>query len=131
VNNIDHEMEIAEGVLKRYAQAWNDNDHGALGQLLDENAAWVDVRGAYFKGRDAIQRQHQAELAGRANGSTMRAVVVDARPAARGVIVGHARAELEIAGQTRTGLVTFVMEHRAAGWLITSAHNSTVAARPS
>jgi uncharacterized protein (TIGR02246 family) len=120
------ESDIAGELVAGFAGAWNRNDMDALMRVFDDDAGFVDVRGAYVSGRREIRRQHDAELAGPYAGSVLRAEVVDARQPAAGVIVGHARIELDLAGQTRGTFLTFVLERRAGRWLITEAHNSIV-----
>jgi len=120
------ESEIAGELLAGFVDAWNRRDMGALGDAFGEDAGFVDVRGTFFRGRDVIQRQHADEIDGPYQDSALRNEVVDARQPVPGVIVGHAKMELNIAGSSRRALLTFVIERRADVWRITEAHNSIV-----
>ena len=124
------DSEIAGELVARFVDAWNRRNVGALGDLFGEDAGFVDVRGTLIRGRDMIQRQHADELDGPLQDSVLLSEVVDARQPAPGLIVGHARMELNIAGSGRHSLLTFVIEERADVWVITEAHNSIVLASP-
>jgi uncharacterized protein (TIGR02246 family) len=121
------ESDIAGELVTRFADAWNRNDMEALARVFHEDAGFVDVRGTYVKGSEEIGRRHAAERGGALKDSVLRGEVVDARQPAPGVIVGHMRTELDVAGQTRAAFLTFVLEQRAGQWRFSEAQNTIVA----
>jgi uncharacterized protein (TIGR02246 family) len=106
----------------------------ALARLFHEDAAFVNVRGTYLRGREEIRQQHAAVHAGPYKDSILRAEIVAAREPVPGLIVAHARTELDgddrAPGQTRRSLVTFVIERRAGRWRFSAAHNTNVLPPP-
>jgi uncharacterized protein (TIGR02246 family) len=124
------EPDIAGELAASFARAWNQHDMDALADLFHDDAAFVNVRGAYFTGREEIRAQHAAIHAGPYKHSVLRAEVVDGRELAPGVIVAHVRTELDgderVPGQTRHSVVTFVIERRGGRWRFIAAHNTFV-----
>jgi hypothetical protein len=53
----------ARAISDGFVDTWNRHDMAAFGALYAENADFVNVRGLWLRGRDAIQEHH----AGRAN----------------------------------------------------------------
>jgi uncharacterized protein (TIGR02246 family) len=121
------ESDIAGEVVMSFADAWNRNDMEALAGVFYGDAGFVDVRGTYVKGSQEIGRRHAAERAGALKDSVLRGEVVDARQPVPGVIVGHMRTELDVAGQTRAAFLTFVLERRAGQWHFSEVQNTIVA----
>ena len=121
------ESDIAGELVAGFADAWNRNDMAALAHVFHEDAGFVDVRGTYIKGSAEIGRRHAAERAGALKDSVLRGEVVDARQPAPGVIVGHMKTTLDVAGQTRAAFLTFVLERRAGQWRFSEAQNTIVA----
>jgi uncharacterized protein (TIGR02246 family) len=119
--------DIAGELVTNFADAWNRNDMEALARVFYEDAGFVDVRGTYVNGSKEIGRRHAAERGGALKDSALRGEVVDARQPAAGVIVGHMRTELDVAGQTRAAFLTFVLERRAGQWRFSEAQNTIVA----
>jgi len=124
------ESDTAGELVAAFASAWNQHDMDALACLFHQDAAFVNVIGTYLRGRDEIRQQHAAVHAGRYKDSILRAEIVAAREPVPGVIVAHARTELDgddrAPGQTRRSFVTFVIERRAGLWRFTAAHNTNV-----
>jgi uncharacterized protein (TIGR02246 family) len=123
------ESGIAAELVAGFADAWNRNDTDALARVFHEDAGFVDIRGTYVKGSEQIGRRHAAERDGALKDSVLHGEVVDARQPAPGVIVGHMKTELDIAGQTREAFLTFVLERRAGQWRFSEAQNTIVAPR--
>lgn len=122
--------DVAGELAARFARAWNQHDMDVLARLFHEDAAFVNVGGAYLKGAEEIRRQHAAVHAGPYKNSVLRAEVVDARELAPGIIVAHVQTELDgddrAPGQRRHSLATFVIEQRGGLWRFTAAHNTEV-----
>jgi len=102
----------------------------ALAGLFHEDAAFVNVRGAYLKGREQIRAQHAAVHAGPYKASVLRLQLVDTRELAPGVLVAHVQTELDgderALGQLQHSVVTFVIERREGFWRFAAAHNTLV-----
>jgi uncharacterized protein (TIGR02246 family) len=128
------ESDIAGELAAGFASAWNQHDMDALARLFHEDAAFVNVLGTYLRGREEIRRQHATVHAGPYQDSILRAEIVAAREPVPGVIVAHARTELDgdnrAPGQTRRSFVTFVIERRAGLWRFAAAHNTNVLPPP-
>jgi uncharacterized protein (TIGR02246 family) len=122
--------DIAAELAAGFASAWNQHDMDGLVGLFHEDAAFVNVRGAYLKGAKEIRQQHAAVHAGPYKHSVVRAEVVDARELAPGVIVAHVQTDLagddRAPGQTQRSVATFVIEQRAGLWRFTAAQNTYV-----
>jgi uncharacterized protein (TIGR02246 family) len=102
----------------------------ALVGLFHQDAAFVNVRGAYLRGADEIRRQHAAVHAGPYKNSVLHAEVLDARELAPQVILAHVRTDVagdeRVPGQTQQSLATFVIEQRDGLWRFAAAHNTHV-----
>jgi uncharacterized protein (TIGR02246 family) len=100
--------------------------------LFHDDAAFVNVAGAYMRGRGEIERTHAGVHAGPFRNSTLTAWPEDARSLGPDVVVTHVRSELHgddrFPGQVRQTLMTLVIERRAARWKIAAAHNTNVSA---
>ncbi len=124
------EPDVAGDLAASFARAWNQHDMDALADLFHDDAAFVNVRGAYLTSREEIRAQHAAIHSGPYRDSVLRVEVMDTRELAPGVIVAHVRTELDgderVLGQTRHSLVTFVIEQRAGLWRYSTAHNTFV-----
>ena len=124
------EPDIAGELTASFARAWNQHDLDAVAELFHDDAAFVNVRGAYLTGREEIRAQHAAVHAGPYKDSVLRVEVIDTRVLPPGVIVAHVRTELDgderAPSQTRRSVVTFVIERRAGLWRFIAAHNTFV-----
>ena len=124
------EPDIAGKLAASFARAWNQHDMDALAELFHDDAAFVNVRGAYLASRGEIRAQHAAVHAGPYKDSVVRVEVMDTRELAPGVIVAHVRTELDgdgrVPGQTQRSVFTFVIERRAGRWRFVAAHNTFV-----
>jgi uncharacterized protein (TIGR02246 family) len=122
--------DIAGELVAGFASAWNQHDMDMLAGLFHEDAAFVNVVGTYLRGREEIRQQHATVHAGHYKDSVLRAEIVAAREPLPGLIVAHARTELDgddrAPGQTRSSFMTFVIERRAGLWRFIAAHNTNV-----
>jgi uncharacterized protein (TIGR02246 family) len=120
--------EIAASLSAGFVEAWNQHDMEALAHLFHEDAAFVNVRGGYLKGREEIQVQHQAIHAGPYKDSVLAMRVLDALEVAPGAIVVHAETDLEgdsrLGGETSHSIVTFIIDQRGEHWAFAAAHNT-------
>jgi uncharacterized protein (TIGR02246 family) len=130
----DSAGEVAAELTSSLAAAWNQHDMRAFAGLFHDDAAFVNVAGAYMRGRGEIERTHAAVHAGPFRNSTLTAWPEDARCLGSDVVVAHVRSELHgddrSPGQVRQTLMTLVIERRGAHWKVVAAHNTNVLAAP-
>jgi uncharacterized protein (TIGR02246 family) len=126
--------DVAAGLTSSLAAAWNQHDMRAFAGLFHDDAAFVNVAGAYLHGRGEIERAHAAAHAGPFRNSTLTAWPEDVRPVGSEVIIAHVRSELRgddrAPGQVRQAIMTLVIERRGLHWTIIAAHNTNVLAAP-
>ena len=132
--------------VEAFAQAWNNHDMQAFGNLFAPDADFVNVAGDRWIGRDAIQAQHAyshgtipvdtkgfedlRRYHGIFKSSTLRITAIDIRFLRSDVAVAHA--SWELLGDTRTpnprtGAFIFVVTRQNDHWLIASAQNTEIA----
>ncbi len=126
--------DVAADLASGLAAAWNQHDMRAFASLFHEDAAFVNVAGAYLYSRREIQRIHAAAHAGPFRNSTLTAWPEDARLLGSDVIIAHVRSEVHgddrIPGRVRQTLMTLVIERRGPRWKVIAAHNTNVLAGP-
>jgi uncharacterized protein (TIGR02246 family) len=126
--------DVAAELTSGLAAAWNQHDMRAFASLFHDDAAFVNVAGAYMRGHEEIERIHAGVHAGPFRNSTLTARPEDARSLGSDVVVTHVRSELHgddrFPGQVRQTLMTLVIERRGAQWKIVAAHNTNVLAAP-
>ena len=121
-------------VAGRFADAWNDHDMHALGDLFADDADFIDVSGNWFKGRAAFEQvlaeRHRSVFAG--SRFTRKDTAV--RQVSPGLAVVHA--VIELAGATgpggqllapALGVMSYVMEREGPDrWRILAFQNTAV-----
>jgi len=126
--------DVAAELTSGLAAAWNRHDMRAFAGLFHDDAAFVNVAGAYLHGRGEIERTHAAAHAEPFRNSNLTAWPEDARSLGSDVIVAHVRSELHgddrAPGQVRQAIMTLVIERRGSHWKIVTAHNTSVLAAP-
>jgi len=124
--DVDVSSEISAGLTS----AWNQHDMKAFGRVFHVDAAFVNIRGRYLRGRDEIEQQHTVIHAGVYKDSTAQFVVEDSREVVPGLIVAHLPSEVQgregANGETQRALMTLVIELRDSDWKIVAAHNTLV-----
>jgi uncharacterized protein (TIGR02246 family) len=132
--NRDGAREVAAELTARLVGAWNQHDMPAFAGLFHDDAAFVNVAGAYLHGRGEIERTHAAAHAGPFRDSNLTAWPQDARSVDPGVVIAHVRSELHgddrASGGIRQAIMTLAIERRGSHWKIVSAHNTNVSAAP-
>ena len=132
--NWDSADEVAAELTAGLVDAWNQHDMRAFADLFHDDATFVNVAGAYLRGRGEIERTHAAAHAGPFRDSNLTAWPRDARSVGPDVIIAHVRSELHgddrAAGGTRQAIMTLVIERRGSHWKIVTAHNTNVLAAP-
>jgi len=127
-------FDAPERLPEIWVAAWNRRDPETLAALFDEDAAFVNVTGLWWRSRAAILEAHRYGLSVIFNDSTLSLGRVTVKRLRDDVAVVHAR--MRLTGQTplgdepapgpRTTIFSFVV-HRAGGrWSCASAQNTDV-----
>ena len=123
--------DIARGILARLDDAWNNADGDAFGEPFTEDADFVAIRGDYHRTRNAIARGHQAIFDTIYKGSTINYELLQARALNDGVILAHARGDLNAPVGPLTGehssVATLVLVRDGDRWRVAGFHNTLVA----
>lgn len=57
---VDVAREKIEGLVDRYADAWNTSDMDAMSKLCTEDVHWVNIVGMHWQGKAQVDRAHRA-----------------------------------------------------------------------
>jgi uncharacterized protein (TIGR02246 family) len=113
--------------------AWNRHDMKAFASLFTEDADFVNVAGAWWKGRAEIEQMHRASHATMFKESTLSIEAVDIRFLTPDIAIAHVLTGL--VGQKmpdgtvvppRRALLTQVLQKQGGKWMIVAAHNTDV-----
>jgi len=128
-----------------FVTAWNQHDMEAFGKLFAADADFVNVAGAWWKGRESIQMNHAwshgaiprdtpgfeklDQYYGIFKTSTLRFTQIDVRFLRKDVAVALVNSEL--VGDARTPnprhtVLTIVLIRQNGGWLIAAAQNTEI-----
>lgn len=125
--------EIAHRILKRLGDAWNAADGRGFAEPFAADADFVNIRGDYHRGREAIAQGHQSIFDTIYKGSRVAYTTLQARALTDDVILVHVRGELAVptgplAGEYRS-VAMLVLVHLDQGpdWEIAAFHNTLVA----
>ena len=141
-NDTDDVRKVVEG----FATAWNHHDMEAFGRLFAPDAEFVNVGGAFWKGRQDIQMRHawshgaipkiapgngsySAKYYGIFKNSTMKFNAVDIRFLGKDVALSHVKWQLSGDSRTstlRNGMLLFVLNRGKEGWQIAAAQNTEI-----
>jgi uncharacterized protein (TIGR02246 family) len=123
---------IAETIVERLEQAWNDADGAAFGAEFTDESDFVNVRGEHHRGATAIGRGHQGIFDTIYAGSTVRFELELARPLAPGLVLAILGSTLDVPAGPLQGVhnarMTLVIAEQDGRWAITAFHNTLVAA---
>ena len=126
----DRTDDIVRDITDRLAAAWNVADGAAYGAPFAEDAAFVDIRGAYHRGRDAIARGHQAVIDNLYQDSRLAFTLLAARRLADDIILAHVRGDLRVPAGPLAGeqgaVATLVLARDGETWRIAAFHNTRV-----
>ncbi len=122
---------IAKELIGRLERAWNEADGRAFGEPFIVDADFVDVRGEYHQGQDAIASGHQAIFDSVYKGSSIDYELMQAKELIDGVIVAHSTGVLRVpsgplAGE-RSAVQSLVLVREGGEWKIAGFHNTFVA----
>jgi uncharacterized protein (TIGR02246 family) len=124
----------ARKVAGAFRDAWNRHDVDALPMLFHPNASFVNIRGGYWKGRDAIREGHARIHTSFYKSSQITMDVQDVAVLCPSVAVAHVRSDLtgdeRLSGGTRHTLMTLVVTEQDGRWAIAAAQNTEIAPPP-
>jgi uncharacterized protein (TIGR02246 family) len=118
-------------VLDGFVTAWNHHDMNAFGELFDDDATFVNIRGMLWRGRTEIEAAHKAIHSSLYKGSQIQNRVESVRFLSPEVAITLVRSDPtgdeRSPGATRQTRVTLVLSRRSGRWRISAAHNSEIA----
>ena len=122
---------VASELIGRLERAWNEADGRAFGEPFSADADFVDIRGEYHHGQEAIAAGHQAILDSIYKGSSTNYKLIQARELLDDVILAHAMGVLRapsgpLAGE-HSAVQSLVLVREGEEWKITGFHNTLVA----
>ncbi|MGA7930402.1 MAG: SgcJ/EcaC family oxidoreductase [Candidatus Sulfotelmatobacter sp.] len=119
--------------VMRLQEAWNRHDMKAFANLFAEDADFVNVAGAWWKGRAEIEQKHRASHTTIFRDSTLSVEEVDVRFLTPDIAIAHVLTALvgqKIADGTvvspRRALLTQVLQKQSGDWMIVASHNTDV-----
>jgi uncharacterized protein (TIGR02246 family) len=125
--NPDLRDEVGRIVAKLEA-AWNRADAAAFASEFAPDADFVNIRGDYASGRDAIAQGHAHILSTFYAGSTIRYSITHLRQLSPGVVIAHLDAQLRVPSGPAAGDVTalpsLVLVLDGDAWQIAAFHNT-------
>ena len=122
---------VANELIGRLEQAWNEADGRAFGEPFTAEADFVDIRGEHHRGKEAIAAGHQAIFDSIYEGSSAEYKLIQTRELSDDVILAHATAILRapsgpLAGE-HSAVQSLVLIRTGDEWKIASFHNTLVA----
>ena len=122
---------VANELVGRLERAWNEADGRAFGEPFSADADFVDIRGEYHHGQEAIAAGHQAIFDSIYKGSSTNYKLIQARELLDDVILAHATGVLRapsgpLAGEHRS-VQSLVLVRVGEEWKIAGFHNTLVA----
>ncbi len=123
--------DVANELIGRLEQAWNEADGQAFGEPFTADADFVDIRGEHHRGQEAIAAGHQAIFDSIYKGSSANYKLVQARELSDDVILAHATGVIRtpsgpLAGE-QSAVQSLVLVRGGDGWKIAGFHNTLVA----
>src|SRR5215470_2635289 len=127
-----------ESLASRWQTAWNQHDMRALADLFTDDADFVNVFGARWKGRQQIEQAHEQRHRTRFAATVWRNTEVRVQSVAMDVALLHVAwsrtGDLDFEGKPKPetrGIFTWVATRRSDRWLIRAAQNTNVIEVPS
>jgi uncharacterized protein (TIGR02246 family) len=127
-----HARTRLESIVHQLEAAWNAMDGAAFAAPFAEDAEFVNIRGAYFRGRAAIAAGHAEIFRTIYAGSTNRCTMEGARLLSATVALVRVHALLDAPSGPLAGRhgarFSMVLTATAGGWEIAALHNTLEAA---
>jgi uncharacterized protein (TIGR02246 family) len=125
---VNDERAAVEALVARLEAAWNAADTAAFAAEFTADTDFVNVRGDYSSGREAVAQGHAAILRGIYAGSTIRYALSRLRRLAPGVLVAHVDAHLCVPAGPLAGdieaIPSLVLVDEGGVWRIAAFHNT-------
>jgi uncharacterized protein (TIGR02246 family) len=123
-------QEASRSIVSQLEQAWNNADGEAFGVPFTDDARFVDIRGEYHRGKNAIAEGHQAIFDSIYKGSMLSYELFDLNPLSDTTAVANVRAVLRVpagplAGEQRSVSTLFLVLNDET-WRVASFHNTLV-----
>jgi len=122
---------VANELIGRLERAWNEAGGRAFGEPFTADADFVDIRGEYHRGQEAIAAGHQAIFDSIYKGSSANYKLIQARELSDDVILAHATALLKVPSGPLAGehdaVQSLVLVREGDKWKIAGFHNTLVA----
>jgi uncharacterized protein (TIGR02246 family) len=122
---------VANELIGRLEQAWNQADGRAFGEPFTADADFVDIRGEHHRGQEAISAGHQAIFDSIYKGSSANYKLIQARELSDDVILAHSTGVLRVPSGPLAGehsaVQGLVLVRGGAEWKIAGFHNTLVA----
>jgi len=128
----------AEALVAEVEAAWNSHDMARFAACFATDADFVNVVGAWWRGREEIEEKHAASHADMFKNSTMQVQLASVKEVGPDIGVMHVTWRLEghaASGPTRTtdprsGIWSWTVRERPSRLEIISSHNTDVLAAP-
>jgi uncharacterized protein (TIGR02246 family) len=122
---------VANELIGRLEQAWNEADGRAFGEPFTADADFVDIRGEHHRGQEVISAGHQAIFDSIYKGSSANYKLIQARELSDDVILAHSTGVLRVPSGPLAGehsaVQGLVLVRGGAEWKIAGFHNTLVA----
>ena len=118
-------------LFQKVQNGWNQGDGQAFAASFTEDADYIDVKGTYLKGRQAIAAAHQQLFETRFQGSRLEGFVKNIRFLSDDVALVHLHGRPQIPGQAvpapeRFSIQTLIGTRQDDGWRFTAFQNTLI-----
>jgi uncharacterized protein (TIGR02246 family) len=125
---------LVSEIISELEKAWNAADGAGFARTFAENADFVNIRGEYFRTREAIARGHQVIFDTIYKDSKVHYQRIGMRVLAAGVLLAHVKSTLSapsgpLAGE-HNSVFTIVVVQDQEVWRIAAFHNTLVVKEP-
>jgi uncharacterized protein (TIGR02246 family) len=126
--------QIISKIVNELEKAWNAANGAGFARPFAEDADFVNIRGEYFRTREAIARGHQVIFDTIYKGSVVHYQRIGLRALATGVLLAHVKSTLKapsgpLAGEHNSVFTIVVVQDQEA-WHIAALHNTLVVKEP-
>jgi uncharacterized protein (TIGR02246 family) len=125
-----HDEEAIRLIEQMWDAAWNRHDAKALAALLSEDVDFVNVTGAWFKGRSEFEERMHKTHQGAFKTSKRTTLDTSVKFLTPEIAIVHARWEMSGLGnadgtlrQPWRGIITRVVRKMDDTWIVVAAHN--------
>jgi uncharacterized protein (TIGR02246 family) len=126
----------AEALVAEIEAAWNSHDMTRFAACFATDADFVNVAGAWWRGREEMEEQHAASHADRFKNSTMQVQLASFKEIGHGIgmmhvtwgLEGHAESGPRMTTEPRRGIWSWTVRERQGRFEIISSHNTDVLA---